>query len=92
MGWYLYLIECTDGSIYTGITVDVEKRYAAHAAGKGGRYTRSHRPVRLLAVFPHADRATASRAEYATKRLSAAAKRALARSAAQGNADGGKVR
>jgi len=35
--WYLYLLECADGSIYTGITVDVEARYAAHSAGKGAR-------------------------------------------------------
>ena len=76
--WYLYLLECSDGSIYTGITVDVAKRYAAHLAGKGARYTRSHPPRRLLASFVHADRSSASKAEYAIKRLPAAAKRALA--------------
>jgi putative endonuclease len=74
--WYLYLLECADGSIYTGITVDVEARYAAHSAGKGARYTRSHPPVRLLAKFEYADRASASKAEYEMKRLSAAEKRA----------------
>ena len=46
--WYLYLIECADGSIYTGITVDVAGRYAAHRNGTGARYTRSHPPLRLL--------------------------------------------
>ena len=46
--WYLYLIECADGSIYTGITVDVEARYTAHLNGAGARYTRSHPPARLL--------------------------------------------
>ncbi len=76
--WYLYLLECSDGSIYTGITVDVAKRYAAHLAGKGARYTRSHPPRRLLASFEHADRSSASKAEYAIKQLPAAAKRALA--------------
>ncbi len=74
----MYLIECEDGSIYTGIAVDVQARYAAHAAGKGARYTRSHRPKRLLAAFEHADRSSASKAEYAIKRLTADKKRALA--------------
>jgi putative endonuclease len=77
--WYLYLLECTDGSIYTGITVDVEARYAAHLAGRGARYTRSHPPKKVLASFEYADRASASKAEYAMKRLTAAEKRAVAR-------------
>ncbi|GAB2494925.1 GIY-YIG nuclease family protein [Arenimonas alkanexedens] len=78
MAWFVYLIECQDGSVYTGIAVDVEKRYAAHAAGKGARYTRSHPPQRLLARFEHPDRSSALKAEYAIKRLTADAKRALA--------------
>jgi putative endonuclease len=81
--WYLYLLECTDGSIYTGITVDVAKRYAAHVAGRGARYTRSHPPVRLLASFEHADRSSASKAEYSMKQLSAPEKRAVAKRAAR---------
>jgi putative endonuclease len=80
--WYLYLLECMDGSIYTGITVDVEKRFAAHAAGRGARYTRSHPPRKVLASFEFADRSSASKAEYAMKQLSAAEKRAIARKAA----------
>ena len=79
--WYLYLLECTDGSIYTGITVDVEARYAAHAAGRGARYTRSHPPARVLASFEYVDRASASKAEYAMKRLTAFEKRAVAKKA-----------
>lgn len=75
MTWFLYLIECHDGSIYTGITVDVLARYAAHAKGKGARYTRSHPPRRLLSVVAYADRSAASKAEYAIKRWSAAEKR-----------------
>ena len=78
--WYLYLLECTDGSIYTGITVDVEARYAQHVAGRGARYTRSHPPARLLATFEYADRASASKAEYAMKQLTAAGKRRKAAS------------
>ncbi|HEU0151744.1 MAG TPA: GIY-YIG nuclease family protein [Arenimonas sp.] len=78
MAWFVYLVECQDGSIYTGIAVDVDKRYAEHAAGKGARYTRAHPPRRLLARFAHADRSSALKAEYAIKQLSAEAKRALA--------------
>ena len=79
MAWFVYLIECTDGSVYTGVAVDVDRRYAEHAAGKGARYTRAHPPARLLARFPHPDRSSAQKAEHAIKRLSPAQKRALAR-------------
>lgn len=77
MPWHVYLIECLDGSVYTGVAVDVARRYAQHAAGKGARYTRSHPPRRLLASFEHPDRSSALKAEHAIKRLSAAEKRAL---------------
>lgn len=79
--WYVYLLECRGGAIYTGIAIDVEARFAAHASGRGARYTRAHPPVRILARFPHPDRATASRAEAAIKRLSAGDKRVLAATA-----------
>ncbi len=77
MAWFVYLLECRDGSVYTGITTDVTRRYAEHAAGTGARYTRSHPPARLLGQFPCADRSSASRAEHAIKRLPAPRKRAL---------------
>jgi putative endonuclease len=83
--WFLYLIECADGSIYTGITTDVAARYAAHQRGVGARYTRSHPPQRLLGVEVHADRASASRAEYRVKQLTPAAKRDYAARLAAGN-------
>ncbi len=73
--WFLYLIECRDGSIYTGIAVDVGARYAAHTAGRGARYTRSHPPRRLLAFAEYPDRSSASIAEHAVKQLTAAEKR-----------------
>ena len=76
-GWFLYLIECVDGSIYTGIARDVAARYAAHARGKGARYTRAHPPARLLASLAYADRSSASKAEYRVKQLTAAEKRNL---------------
>ena len=75
--WYVYLLECRDGSVYTGIATDVERRFAQHAAGKGARYTRANPPLRLLAQFEYPDRAAASRAEYAIKQLPPARKRAL---------------
>jgi putative endonuclease len=79
MAWFVYLIECRDGSIYTGIAVDVAARYAAHLSGKGARYTRSHPPQRLLAAIEYADRSAASKAEYQIKRLSPQDKRELGR-------------
>ena len=76
--WFLYLIECRDGSIYTGVSVDVEARYAAHAAGRGARYTRSHPPLRLLGSVAYPDRSSAQKAEHEVKQLSPGAKRAFA--------------
>lgn len=76
--WYLYLIECADGSIYTGIAVDVAARYVAHCEGRGARYTRSHPPHRLLGYEAHPDRSAASKAEYRVKRLSPVEKRRFA--------------
>ncbi|MSQ50847.1 MAG: GIY-YIG nuclease family protein [Betaproteobacteria bacterium] len=90
--WYLYLLECSDGSIYTGISVDVAKRFAAHAAGRGARYTRSHRPKRILASIEYPDRSSASTAEYAMKQLTPGEKRAAARSATRRSAKGAKLR
>lgn len=75
--WFVYLIECLDGSIYTGIATDVDRRYAMHVAGKGARYTRSRPPRRLLGSRGFSDRSSALRAEYAIKQLSPAQKRAL---------------
>lgn len=66
--WFLYLLECCDGSYYAGISTDVEARFQAHAAGKGARYTRAHPPLRILASRPYVDRSAASRAEWQLKR------------------------
>jgi putative endonuclease len=77
--WYLYLIECVDGSIYTGIAVDVSARYAAHQKGTGARYTRAHRPEKLLTVVAFKSRSAASKAEYAVKQMTAREKRAFIR-------------
>jgi putative endonuclease len=77
MPWFLYLIECDDGSLYTGIATDVEARFVAHASGKGARYTRSRKPLRVLASFELTGRSEALRAEYRVKQLTARQKRAL---------------
>lgn len=78
MAWHLYLIECEDGSVYTGITVDVAARFEQHVNGTGARYTRSHRPLRVLASFEVPDRSSALRAEHWVKRLKPRDKHALA--------------
>ncbi|MFZ5561344.1 MAG: GIY-YIG nuclease family protein [Pseudomonadota bacterium] len=70
MSWFLYVLECRDGSLYTGITVDVETRFARHLAGRGARYTRARPPVRIVAVVAYPDRSSASKAEHAVKQLS----------------------
>lgn len=80
MSWFVYLLECRNGSLYTGIATDVAARYAAHAAGKGARYTRANPPLRLLASFPCADRGAATRLEAKIKRLPPARKRAMCES------------
>ena len=76
MPW-VYLLRCGDDSLYTGWTVDVDRRLAAHAAGTGSRYTRSRLPVRLEAAWEVVDRSAAMREEARIKRLSRAQKLAL---------------
>lgn len=75
--WWLYLLECGDGSWYAGISTDVEARLRAHAEGRGARYTRGRGPLVLLASRCYPDRAAASRAEWQLKRLPRARKRAF---------------
>jgi putative endonuclease len=77
MSWFLYVLECRNGSLYTGIAIDVEKRFAQHVAGKGARYTRANPPQRILAVAEYDDRASATRAEYAVKQLTPEQKRSF---------------
>ena len=67
--WFLYLLECANGSYYAGITTDVAARFLAHQQGKGARYTRANPPIRILAQAEYADRSAASKAEWALKQL-----------------------
>jgi putative endonuclease len=66
---YVYIVQCSNGSLYTGYSKNVEQRIAAHNAGKGGRYTRANRPVELLAYCQFASKSEALRTEYAIKQL-----------------------
>lgn len=75
--WWLYLLECGDGTWYAGIALDPEARLRLHAAGAGARYTRGRGPLRLLARRSFPDRAAASRAESQLKRLPKARKLAF---------------
>lgn len=69
MDWYVYMLRCADGSLYTGMTDDVPKRLAAHRAGKGAKYTRGRGPLELVYVERVCDRSQALKREYAIKRL-----------------------
>ena len=67
--WQVYILRCADGTLYTGSTNDVEKRLAAHNAGRGAKYTRARRPCALVYVEEAADKGAALRREAANKRL-----------------------
>jgi len=69
MGWYVYMLRCGDGSLYTGITDDVQKRLAVHRAGKGAKYTRGRGPLQLAYTEEQPDKSCALRRELAIKRL-----------------------
>jgi putative endonuclease len=74
---WVYLLRCRDGSLYTGWTVDLERRLARHRAGVASRYTASRLPVELGLAIPMPDRTSARREEARIKRLSRAEKLAL---------------
>ncbi len=75
--WTVYMVQCSDGSLYTGVTTDLERRLAQHNNGRGAKYTRARRPVRLVYAERAADKGAALRREIALKRLSSARKRRL---------------
>ena len=78
--WFVYMLECAGGRIYTGVSPDVAARFARHRAGAGGAFTRSFPPKRILAAKRCAGRGKALSAEYALKQLERPAKLAWARS------------
>ena len=77
MNWVVYMLECADKSLYTGITTNLERRLAEHAAGKGAKYTRGRGPFRLVYSETCTDRAEATRRETAIKLMDKAKKRLL---------------
>lgn len=69
MGWFVYLLRCGDGTLYTGYTDDVERRLSVHQSGKGAKYTRSRLPVELVYREELPDKSAALRREAAIKKL-----------------------
>ncbi len=72
--WQLYVLLCKDGTLYCGITNDLERRISQHNAGKGARYTRGRGPVSLVRSWPQKNQSAALRAEISFKKLSRSAK------------------
>ena len=75
--FYCYIVECADGTYYTGWAVDPERRVAVHNKGRGARYTRMRLPVKLVYVEEQPDRTAAMKREIAIKRMNRARKRKL---------------
>ena len=75
--WKLYILRCGDGTLYTGITTDVEKRFAAHSSGKGAKYTRGRGPLELLYREACGDHSAALKREAEMKKLTRQEKEAF---------------
>lgn len=75
--WFVYMLRCGDGSLYTGIAVDVEHRLEMHRKGMGAKYTRGRQPLELVYREPCENHSQALRREYAIKLLSKAKKEQL---------------
>ena len=80
MFWYVYILRCGDGTLYTGITDDIPRRLAAHRAGKGAKYTRGRGPLELVYTEQLPDKSAALRREIEIKRLRRAEKERLIKS------------
>ena len=78
-GWTVYILRCADGTLYTGVTTDLERRLRMHHAGTAARYTRGRGPFVVFHVEEVGSRGDALRREIAIKRMSAAEKRVLGR-------------
>lgn len=78
--WYVYILQCGDDSLYTGITNDLEKRIVTHNTGKGAKYTRAHLPVKLIYSESYDDKSTALKREAEIKKLKRAEKLVLTKS------------
>jgi putative endonuclease len=78
MPFFCYIVECADGSFYTGWSTDPARRERQHNAGRGAAYTRLHRPVRLVYIEEQPDRSSAMHRELAIKKLTHDKKKSLA--------------
>lgn len=67
--WFVYLVECRDGTLYTGVARDIERRIAQHNSGRGARYTRGRRPVVVVAASRAMEKRAAYRLEWRIKQL-----------------------
>lgn len=74
---YTYIVECADGTFYTGWTTNIDRRLRAHNSGRGAKYTRTRLPVRLAYLEPHDTKEEAMSREYQIKRLARPAKEKL---------------
>ena len=68
--WFVYIVRCSDGTLYTGITTDLQKRVTAHNSKRGAKYTSTRTPVTLVWSQPSESRSTASKEEHRIKQLS----------------------
>lgn len=75
--WYVYILQCLDNSFYTGITNNLQKRFLDHKNGKGGAYTRSHKPVKVVYRENYSNKSSALKREFEIKRLSKSQKEDL---------------
>lgn len=75
--YFTYILKCNDGSLYTGYTVNLEKRLASHNSGKGAKYTRARRPVELIYYEEFDTKSEALKREAAIKKLSPSQKKSL---------------
>lgn len=75
--WIVYMIRCEDNSLYTGCTNDLMRRWNEHIDGKGAKYTKSHKPLKLEYTEKHPDRSSAQKREYEIKQLNKKQKESL---------------
>lgn len=75
--WFCYVLECADGTFYTGITTSLGRRLSVHNRGRGSKYTRGRLPVRLVHAESHPTESSARRREIRVKKMSRAEKRVL---------------
>ncbi len=92
LDWHVYILRCADGTLYTGIAVDVEARVKRHASGRGARYTRGRGPLIVVHVERAGSKGDALRREAAIRRLGRAGKEALCSKSSEAISDRGSAR